>query len=156
MMRPTPYADLLTGAFALALGATGTVITLGYPSTSGGFPFALSAYMVAPIGVLLLFKGVLRLALEARPNTDGDEDSEDAQHVQFTPVTLAVIAAVTLATFAIGWLGFIISTGLLALVTGRIFRTRLWVTLVYVAAQSAVLWAFLRFFSVQMPEGLLM
>lgn len=155
-MQSSARLDLLTGGLAIALAAGVAWVTLRYPPISGNFPFALSAYLIAPVGGLLLLKGLLRLAFDARAETEPEEEPADAQLVRFTPVTIATIAAVVVATFAIGWLGFVAATGLLALVMGVVFRARPWVTLVYAAAQCAVLWGFLRFFSIQMPQGLLL
>lgn len=155
-MRATPLNDLVTGAVMVAFGTWVLIVTMGYPSTSGGFPFALTAYMIVPLGLLLLVKGILRLRLTSRTKEDKPAEGAETQLVQFTPITIGVIIAVCVATLAIGWLGFIASVGVLAAATGLLFRMPLWTTAIYVAGQSIVLWAFLRFFNIQMPEGLLL
>lgn len=155
-MRATPLNDVVTGAVMVAFGTWVLIVTMGYPSTSGGFPFALAAYMIVPLGLLLLVKGILRLRLTSRTKEDKPGEGAETQLVQFTPITIGVIIAVCVATLAIGWLGFIASVGVLAVATGLLFRMPLWTTAIYVAGQSIVLWAFLRFFNIQMPEGLLL
>lgn len=155
-MRAAPLNDVLTGAVMVVFAALVTAVTAGYPATSGGFPFALATYMVLPLGVLLLAKGLLRMRVAGRGNAPRESGGVDTQAVQFTPVTVGVILAVCVSTFAIGWLGFIAAVGLLALATGLLFRSPLWATAIYVAGQSALLWGFLRFFNIQMPQGLLL
>lgn len=155
-MRATALNDTILGVLSLILGLWVATVTARYPGMSAGFPYALAVYLVIPIGALLLLKGLLRFRFEARPVSKRDEDAAATQLVQFTPITIGVIAAVCVTTLAIGYLGFIAAVALLAVLTGLLFRMPLWATAVYVVAQSLLLWGFLRFFTVQMPAGVLL
>ncbi|MCF3935331.1 tripartite tricarboxylate transporter TctB family protein [Acuticoccus sp. M5D2P5] len=152
-MRASPGNDTVLGLLALALGGWVALETAGYSQMAGGFPYALAVYLIIPLGVLILARGLARLRFEPR----AAETSADAetQMVRFTPITIAVIVVVCLGTLGIGLIGFVPAMAALALATGVVFRARWWVVAIYTAGLAAALASFLAFFNVQMPQGAL-
>lgn len=152
MAQPSIAQDLGVGVLAVALAVTIRVTVSDYPPSAAAFPSALATWLMLPIGLLLVLKGLLRLRLEKRMATEPDEAS---QHVQFTPLTLATIALVMVSTAAIYFVGFLGSLALLLLGCGLVFRARPLPYVIFAVLFLAFIWLFLDFFSVQMPEGVL-
>ena len=153
MTKPTPLNDALTGALSLGLGGWVAVETSDYSRMAGGFPFALAIYLLVPLGVFLLAKGLVRWRTW-RPVGSAEAD-DSSQMVRFTPITIAVIVIVCAAMLAIPWIGFVTAMALLAIAAGLLFRAPLWATALYSGLLTAGLVAFDHFLNVQMPVGTL-
>lgn len=151
----TPANDLRTALFCIAVAILVAFSTLQYPASSGGFPFALATYFLLPLGILIGIKGLVRRAIEKNQKSQIERSAESTQLVMLTPITIMVMIAVTVCTLAIGHLGFITATALLAVLMGLIFKTKILLTVIYTIFQSLFLWWFVDFFSVQMPRGML-
>lgn len=153
MAQPAIAQDLGLGVLAVALAVVVRITVSDYPATAAAFPSALASWIMLPIGLLLVAKGLLRLRFEERqPPEAADEAS---QHVQFTPLTLATIALVITATAAIYFVGFLGALTLLLLGCGLVFRARPVPYVIFAVLFLIFIWLFLDFFSVQMPEGML-
>jgi hypothetical protein len=152
MAQPSIAQDLGLGALAVGLALVVRMTVSDYPATAAGFPNVLATWLMLPIGLLLLVKGLLRLRFEKRVAQEVDEAS---QHVQFTPLTLATIALVIVSTAAIFFVGFLGALALLLVGCGLVFRARPVPYVIFAVLFLAFIWLFLDFFSVQMPEGLL-
>lgn len=152
MAQPAIAQDLGLGVIAIALAVVVRMTVNDYPATAAAFPSVLATWLMLPIGLLLLTKGLLRLRFEAkRPPEAADEAS---QHVQFTPLTLATIALVIASTAAIYFVGFLGALGLLLLGCMLAFRMRVVPYLIFAVLFLVFIWLFLDFFSVQMPDGI--
>ncbi len=152
MSQPSIMQDLVVGTLAVALAVTVRITVSDYPATAAAFPSALATWLMLPVGLLLVLKGLLRLRIEKPVPQEVDEAS---QHVQFTPLTLATIALVIASTAAIYFVGFLGSLALLLLGSGLVFRARPVPYVIFAVLFLAFIWLFLDFFSVQMPEGVL-
>jgi len=137
MSQPSITQDLVVGTLAVALAVTVRITVSDYPATAAAFPSTLATWLMLPVGLLLVLKGLLRL------------------RVQFTPLTLATIALVIASTAAIYFVGFLGSLALLLVGSGLVFRARPVPYVIFAVLFLAFIWLFLDFFSVQMPEGLL-
>lgn len=152
MAQPSLAQDLAVGVLAVGLAVAIRATVSDYPPSAAAFPSALATWLMLPIGLLLVLKGLLRLRFERRVAAEADEAS---QHVQFTPLTLATIALVVVSTAAIYFVGFLGSLALLLLGCGLVFRARPLPYVIFAVLFLGFIWLFLDFFSVQMPEGLL-
>jgi hypothetical protein len=153
MAQPGIAQDLGLGTITVVLAVVVRMTVSDYPETAAAFPSVLATWLMLPIGLLLLTKGLLRLRFEPK-HTSAAMD-EAAQHVQFTPLTLATIALVIVSTAAIYFVGFLIALGLLLLGCMLVFQARVVPYLIFAVLFLAFIWLFLDFFSVQMPEGAL-
>lgn len=153
MAQPSIAQDLGVGVLAVGLAIVVRMAVSDYPATAAAFPNALATWLMLPIGLLLVAKGLLRLRLEEKgPTEPADEAS---QHVQFTPLTLATIALVIVSTASIYFVGFLGSLALMLVGSGLVFRAKPVPYVIFAVLFLAFIWLFLNFFSVQMPEGLL-
>jgi xanthine/uracil permease len=153
MAQPAIAQDLGLGVIAVALAVVVRVTVSDYPATASAFPSVLANWLMLPIGLLLVTKGLLRLRFEAKLQPEASDEA--SQHVQFTPITLATIALVIVSTAAIYFVGFLGALALLILGCGIVFRARPVPYVIFAVLFLAFIWLFLDFFSVQMPEGML-